>query len=482
MAKLNRRRFLKGAAMGGGAAALATVAPGPVWAQSSDDGGEAPRSYEVPPSTLPSNPAECPIEHIGLVMMENRSYDHYLGWLENGRGHLAMGLDLSYPDPDNPGAFGKPTHWAPKYRREAEHPDPGHGWGAGRDQLQNGFLAGSNDEYALGYYLAEDIPIYAQLVRQFTVFDQYHAAVLGPTYPNRWYQHAAQCAGLKSNVFPPQTNAPTGFEWPTIWDRLEAAGVSWTYYFVDLPFTAMWGRRLVHRTRPIAQYFEDAASGNLPKVFFIDPGFLGNHRTDDHPGGADMRTSQAFVNNLVQAFIDSSAWPKGAFFINYDEWGGFFDHVTPPRVPDDRASDDINEDFSQVGFRVPCVGISPYSRKGYVHYDGPYEHTSILKFIEYRYGLEALTTRDANSKNIGEAFDYTQAPRIEFGIEQVETPTLFFSSGSEAEPPVDDFQRLAQSGYLESVGYKVGSPDWASLFGNAPVAASPGSGGVLLGK
>ena len=464
MPRVDRRNFLKGAAVGGAAAALGTM--GPAAAKKKDC--DVPRTYEVPPSTLPVNPADCPIDTIGVLMMENRSYDTYFGWLENGRGFLTLDLDLSYTDPDDPSNTAHPTHWAPKYRRCA-HPDPGHGWGAGRAQLQDGFLAGDNDEYALAYYLAEDIPTFAQLARQFTVFDDYFCAVLGPTYPNRWYQHAAQSAGLKSNMFPPEAGAPTGFDWLTIWDRLDAAGVDWRYYFVDLPFTAMWGQRLLKNTRPIAEYFADAASGNLPKVFFVDPGFLGEHRTDDHPGGADMRTSQTFVNNIVHSFISSSAWETGAFFINYDEWGGFFDHVTPPRVPDDRASDDREEDFGQLGFRIPVLGLSPYSRKGYVHHDGPYQHASILKFIEYRYGLEPLTTRDANSKNIGEAFDYTQAPRVEYGIEQQETPTLFFSSGcGEGEPPVDDFRRLADSGYIESVGYTIGSPPWDELFGNAP--------------
>jgi phospholipase C len=466
VATVDRRNFLKGAAVGGAAAALGTM--GPASAKDQDSDCKQPKTYEVPPSTLPANPADCPIENIGVLMMENRSYDTYFGWLENGRGFLTLDLDLSYTDPDDATNIGHPTHWAPKYRR-CSHPDPGHGWGAGREQLQNGFLAGDNDEYALAYYLAEDIPTFAQLARQFTVFDNYFAAVLGPTYPNRWYQHAATSMGLTSNQFPPEAGSPTGFEWPTIWDRLDAAGIDWRYYFVDLPFTAMWGRRLLHNTRPIAEYFADAASGNLPKVFFVDPGFLGDHRTDDHPGGADMRTAQTFVNNIVHAFITSSAWERGAFFINYDEWGGFFDHVTPPRVPDDRASDNLEEDFGQLGFRLPVIGLSPYSRKGYVHYDGPYQHASILKFIEYRYGLEPLTSRDANSKNIGEAFDYTQTPRMEYGIEQQETPTFFFSSGcGESESPVDDFQRLAASGYIESVGYKVGTPPWDELFGNAP--------------
>jgi phospholipase C len=485
MGALDRRSFLKGAAAGSVAAAVSS--PTAALAAGRDDqrrvhnDPEAPgtsRGWEAPPSTLPADPADNPIEHIGVLMMENRTYDTYLGWLEHGRGFSSLGLDLTYTDPDDPTFSASPQHWAPDYRR-CGHPDPDHSWAGGRAQLRDGFLAGRNDEYALAYYLAEDIPTYARLARQFTVFDRYFCSVLGPTFPNRYYQHSGQAGGLTSNQLPPDTGDWAGFPWPTIWDRLEAAGISWTYYFSDVPATSVFGPRLAHRTRPIAQFHLDAATGRLPHVYFVDPAVLGELRVDDHPGGSDMQSSQAFVNNVAHSVLAGPQWARTAFFINYDEWGGFFDHVTPPSVPDDRASDDLDTDHGQLGFRVPALVLSPYARTGHVHHEGPYEHTSILRFIEYRFDLEPLTTRTANARNIGEALDYTRTPRLDHGIQQLATPSLHRSTGCDTGPPAhDDFERLAEYAAAADLGIPLTSPTPDELFGNAVpatgAAATPG--------
>jgi phospholipase C len=489
---IDRRSFLRGAAVGG-AAALAASPTAAFAATRGDqqrrvhndpDAPGASRGWEVPESTLPADPADNPIEHIGVLMMENRSYDTYFGWLEDGRGFLNLGLDLTYTDPSDPSFSESPGHWAPRYRR-CGHPDPGHNWTAGRDQLRDGFLAGRNDEYALAYYLAEDIPTYARLARQFTVFDRYFCSVLAGTYPNRHYQHSAEGGGIKTNQFPVEPDhlgVPPGFRWPTIWDRLDAAGISSAYYYVDLPFIAMYGERHLDKMRPISQFFVDAAAGRLPQVYFVEPGFLGDHRTDDHPGGSDVNTAQAYVNNVVNAVIRGPQWARQALFINYDEWGGFFDHVTPPRVPDDRASSNLDDDWSQLGFRLPAMAISPYSRTGHVHHDGPYEHTSILRFIEYRFDLEPLTTRDANAKNIGTCFDYERTPRLEYGIAQMETPSFFQSSGCDTSPDgPDDFERFAESDLLRHLGVEVGNPTPAEIFGNAVPDLTSATGDALAG-
>jgi phospholipase C len=229
MTSMNRRTFLRGAALGG-AAAIAGAPAAYARDECAPDGDRpndpqapgASEGWDVPPSTLPDDPADCPIEHIGVLMMENRSYDTYFGWLENGRGFLNLGLEIEHTKPD--GSYSaSPEHWAPRYRRRG-HPDPGHNWTAGRDQLQNGFLAGSNDHYALAYYLAEDVPAFARIARQFTVFDRYFCSVLGGTYPNRHYQHSAEGGGIKTNTFPPLVGYPYGYTWDTIWDRLDAPG------------------------------------------------------------------------------------------------------------------------------------------------------------------------------------------------------------------------------------------------------------------
>ena len=131
----------------------------------------------------------------------------------------------------------------------------------------------------------------------------------------------------------------------------------------------MYGPRHFAKMRPITQFFLDAGAGTLPNVYFVDPSFLGEHRTDDHPGGSDMNPAQAFVNNVVHAVTHGPQWPRQALFVNYDEWGGFWDHVPPPVLPDSqddpswsrfrppalRPADDFTNGFGQLGMRVVSV-------------------------------------------------------------------------------------------------------------------------------
>ena len=125
---------------------------------------------------------------------------------------------------------------------------------------------------------------------------------------------------------------------------------------------------------------------------------------DEHPHG-DVRLGQAYMSDVVHAFMESPQWERGAIFVVYDEWGGFFDHVRPPRVPDIRNSRKLEEDFGQMGFRIPALVLSPYARRGHVDH-GTYGFESIIKFIRYRFGQKALTRRDAYARNIGYAFDW----------------------------------------------------------------------------
>jgi phospholipase C len=187
--------------------------------------------------------------------------------------------------------------------------------------------------------------------------------------------------------------------------------VSTGYYFTDLPTLALWGGRLGPITRPITEYFELAEAGNLPNVVFVDPAFLTGNRTDDHPH-ADIRAGQRFVRDVFSAFARSKHWRRGAFVLVYDEWGGFYDHVKPPVLPDDRANPIDTDNFGQAGFRVPALIASPYARRGYVDHT-LYDHTSVLRFLEWRFlGAPArgpgkpgqtwfLTTRDRNANNLG---------------------------------------------------------------------------------
>jgi phospholipase C len=479
---MNRRDFLRSTAVVGAATMLGRVVPD----------ADAARP---PGGSILDHPARsAPIDTIVVMMQENRSFDHYLGWLAGDATYLEEGrrrwgrrfrvngsTDESYQSPDGRSVATFPLladipdfPW-----RGCGHPDPGHGWDDGRHQRDGGFLAdgSGNDEFALGWYRPEDLAFYAALSRRFTVFDRYHCSLLGPTFPNREYLHSAQSGGVKDNSFPMEVGYPEGFTWATIWDKLAAAGVPARYYYVDLPFTALWGSRYTSISSPIENYFEDAAAGRLPNVVFLDPGFLGGTRTDEHPHG-DVRDGQRLIQHYVKAFVESPHWARGAMVLTYDEWGGFFDHVKPVRLPDDRADRKNNEDdFGQAGFRVPTRLISPYARQNFVDHR-LYDHASILRFLEWRFlgapreGMGRrhddwfLTTRDRHAHNIGWSLK-PRDPDLEFdagvGANPDTSPGCPGESGvglsikPSAPPPLHDLARGVELGYFQRFGYRIGS-------------------------
>ena len=175
--------------------------------------------------------------------------------------------------------------------------------------------------------MKKDLPFFAGAASSWTVCDHYFSAIMAGTFANRVYQHAAQTDRL-ANTFELSTL-------PTIWDRLADAGLQGRYYFSDLPFLALWGSKYVDIARPLAAFFADAAAGTLPEVSFVEPRFLGEEvgaSNDDHPF-ADIRNGQVFMNQVYSAVTMGRAWANTVFVINYDEWGGFFDHVAPPARP-----------------------------------------------------------------------------------------------------------------------------------------------------
>lgn len=423
---MDRRAFLRTAGIGGlTAAGLARAG--------SADPARASTRPAAPGTRMGGRPLlataarHSPIDTIVVVMMENRSFDHYFGWLSGDQQYLEAGR-RRYGRDFTVAANNRQAYVAPDGRRHATHhlagqqavndptrgcghPDPGHGWDEGRLQRDRGFLAHGtgNDIFALGYFEAADLPVYAPLVRAFTTFDHYHAAIMSSTYPNRLYLLSGQTSGLKD---PPLPIQQLGFGWTSIMDRLTTAGVSWRNYAQDLPTAAFFGTRQLPNVRPLAAFFEDAAAGTLPHVAFVDPGFMSGYRTDDHPLG-DHRVAQAFVGTLFSAFHASPHWRRGAMIVTYDEWGGFFDHVRPPVVRDDRVSRVDEDNFGQLGFRVPTLLLSPYAQPGFVDHS-LYDHTSALRFIEWRFlgapphGPQAgpsgrwwLTSRDRYANNLG---------------------------------------------------------------------------------
>ncbi|BBH18245.1 phosphoesterase [Nocardioides baekrokdamisoli] len=347
-----------------------------------------------PVSTYPAlpAPADSGIEHIVVVMMENRSFDHFLGWVPNADGKQA---GLTYVD-----RYGVPqkTYHLAAFNNCGFN-DPDHSYEGGRIEFNDGkcdgFLkAGLNDVSAIGYYDKADLPFLGRAAQDWTTFDRYFSAVMAETYPNRFYMHSAQTDRLH--------NGMAQSTLPTIWDSLAAAGVKGTYFFNDVPFTALWYTKHLAISQPYALFKTQAALGQLPAVSYIDPRFedeASGTSNDDHPH-ADIRAGEAFLNEVYDAVRTSPNWDKTVLVITFDEWGGFYDHVAPEKAPDVSAKTALR------GFRVPTIVISPLARRGHVGHN-TYDHTSVLKMIEWRFGLPPLTVRDANARNLAEALDFS---------------------------------------------------------------------------
>jgi len=364
-------------------------------------GGMLPSITSAKPTRGLPRPNRSGVEHIIVVMMENRSFDHFLGWLPGAEG---MQAGLSYPD--SAGVLHSTFPLAPDYQG-CGHPDPDHSYEGARVEYDNGacdgwLRAGSNDDYAIGYYTQSDLAFLGNAAPAWTTFDHYFAAILGPTYPNRIYQHAAQTDRLDDSLLPISAL-------PTIWDRLADHSVSRQYYFSDFPFLALWGTKYAGISSPIGSFFDACASGTLPHVSFVDPRFLGEAEglsNDDHPH-ADIRNGEVFLNSIYEAVTSSPNWPNTILIINYDEWGGFFEHVPPSVAPIPPADAALGSDGLR-GFRVPSLIISPWSRRGTVAH-GIYDHTSVLKMIEWRWSLRPLTVRDSTANNLAEVLDFSHA-------------------------------------------------------------------------
>jgi len=374
-------------------------------------------------------------------MMENRSFDHYFGWVKGANGKQA---GLTYTD--RAGVRHSTYHL--KDYQGCAYNDPDHSFEGGRSELNAGACDGwlrtsTNDIFSIGYYQAPDLDFYGRAVPQWTTFDHYFSATMAETYPNRFYMHSAQTDRTH--------NSTVTATMPTIWDNLAAKGVSAKYYYTDVPFLSLYGAKYLPISRPFAEFLTDAAAGTLPAVSYVDPKFLdegSGSSADDHPH-ADIRAGQAFLNSIYKAVTTSPNWARTALVINYDEWGGFFDHVVPGTAPDARP--DLGTQLR--GFRVPAMMISPMARRGYVAH-GTYDHASVLKMIEWRFGLPALTPRDAAAANIAEVLDFAHAPNLKAASYPVPSFVgLPCGAGSTAD--YEEWHQLAA--VAGSLGYSVGA-------------------------
>ncbi|MDB4966301.1 MAG: Phospholipase 4 precursor [Myxococcales bacterium] len=342
--------------------------------------------------------AKLPIDHVLVIMQENRSFDHYLGRLTQ-HGHPVDGIPANYTNPIPGGGTAKPAHAT----TTCISPDLPHSFAAIHSEWNSGKMdsfykvanASGPGERAISWYDQTDIPFYYWVYSTFAMSDRFFSAVLGPTWPNRDYLYAATSDGV-INTFERKITVPT------IYDALDKAKIKWAAYADNGPRQdcISW-TKTTPGFHPTADYFAALAAGTLPAVTFID----GEGDTqDEHPPG-DAQKGEAFVRKVLTAAFASKQWAHLAIIMTYDEGGGFFDHVPPPPacVPSAGAA---NAAFNRMGVRLPMVVISPYSRPAYVSHV-PQEITSITRFIELVYGLPAMTHRDANSSALLDLFDFT---------------------------------------------------------------------------
>ncbi|HSP54454.1 MAG TPA: alkaline phosphatase family protein [Dehalococcoidia bacterium] len=388
-----------------------------------DDNRPSPTASVVTPTSRPSsNPGprdQIPLDHIVVLMQENRSFDSYFGRLRAFDPTLdveAQPADASNPDPTN---AGSPPIKAFHQTALCATSDLNHSWPGTHQEWDNGTMDGftranadardPTGSRAMGYYDQTDLPFYYSFFDTFAIGDRYFSSLLGPTQPNRFFLYSGTSAGRVENGLPPGGNE---FSQKTIFDLLDEANVSWKIYTSQFAYAAFFAyvrANSAGRLVNISNYYTDAAAGQLPQVAFVDPIFAGgkNEETDEHPP-ANVQVGQRFVADVVDALFKSPNWPTSAMFLVYDEHGGFYDHVPPPIAvpPDDIApASSPGDSFDRYGIRVPVAVVSPFAKKHFVSHVVN-DHTSILRFIETRFGLPSLTRRDAAADPMLEFFDF----------------------------------------------------------------------------
>ena len=425
-----------------------------------------------------SRAAEAPIDHIVVLFLENRSFDHLFGTYPGADGLAAYrGLQvdksgLAYATLPPPlGRDARPDTRFPPDLTNAPFPmlkfvgpfdatnNPIHRfyhmqrqYTAGADGIAMGrwVAEGTSGATTMGYYERSAIPVQWRLAEEYVLLDRYFQGIHGGSFPNHFYLISGTMArypgapetmraklgadgkvlvdgdvdpdgNVINNIdppYPPQRvdrilREPQTV--PTIADRLDAAGVTWRWY------AAGWGagaravdEGLVPHHNPFqyvkrimespegrahivdaTSFVPDLRNGTLPSVAFVKP----HWKENAHAQSSTVGASDQWVGLMMREIMASAYWPRVAVVITYDEGGGWFDHVRPPTV-----------DRFGLGTRVPTLVVSPYARHGVVAH-GQYDHASILKLIEWRFGLEPLTARDRSAAVFLEAFDFNQPPR-----------------------------------------------------------------------
>ncbi|XP_073050848.1 non-specific phospholipase C2-like [Primulina eburnea] len=419
--------------------------------------------------------AASPIKTVVILVMENRSFDHMLGWMKKLNPEI-NGVDGSETNPLNtndPNSskifFGNKSHFV--------DPDPGHSFQAIREQIfgsngtsvntppMNGFAqqALSMDpnmpQSVMNGFCPEKVAVYESLVSEFAVVDRWFASVPASTQPNRLYVHSGTSHGATSNV---PAQLAKGFPQRTIFEDLDDAGISFGIYFQNIPATLFYRnlRKLKYFTKfhPYDLTFKkDAKNGKLPGYVVIEQRYTDSKiepANDDHPSH-DVYQGQMFVKEVYETIRGSPQWNETLFVITYDEHGGFYDHVPTPNrgIPNPDGivgPEPFLFNFDRLGVRVPAILISPWIEKGTVVH-GPngspyptseYEHSSIPATVRKIFNLSSppLTKREKWAGTFEGILNKRSTPRTDCA-EKLPTPVKIRQGDANEDAKVSEFQQ-----------------------------------------
>ncbi|MCU1365201.1 MAG: Non-hemolytic phospholipase, partial [Ilumatobacteraceae bacterium] len=375
------------------------------------------------------------IEHFVILFQENRSFDHYFGTRPGVAGFASTPAGKNYrnPSPDHPDGYLLPYHTDSTVTSAQCGPDPNHSWEAQHGAWNNGAndsFATSMGAHALGYFNRADIPYYWALADQFTLCDHYFCSVIGPTNPNRHVSMTGTIdpAGLGGG--PAIDNSGTAYTWETYPERLQRAGITWRVYHEEDDFddnnikfftqyqglsagNPLYDNALVDLAPD--QFEQDAAAGNLPQVSWI----VAPTVISEHPPWAPSVGEHFTASKLAAVMANPTLWAKTAFILSYDENGGFFDHMIAPSPPPGTTDEFVAGVPIGLGFRVPTMIVSPWTRRADADGGGAagarvssavFDHTSILRLLETRFGVEAPLIsqwRRDTCADLTAAFDFT---------------------------------------------------------------------------
>jgi phospholipase C len=368
------------------------------------------------------------IEHVVMLMMENHSYDNFFGMLGRGPGQKARGDGFTialdgYPTASNPYPNGQQLRAFPMPTTCQLSSQPTQEWEEAHIQYDggrnDGFVISQSGPVAMGYWDQNSLPFTYSLASQFPIGDRWFCSVLGQTDPNRRYLIAATSNGMTDDIgtgpgngVPDSTLAAPPAN-GTIFERLSDAGISWLDYNEGFPTGATMelypSPDTAYESNQVSmsQFFTDAKNGTLPQFSFLDP----DYSTQSQENPQNIVVGEAFLASVVEALGSSPLWRKTLLIINYDEHGGYYDHVPPPAAlaPDSvppavQPGESTYDGFARYGFRVPSVIVGPYAKTNYVSHV-VYDHTSVLAFLERKWNLPAMTNRDANANDLLDFLD-----------------------------------------------------------------------------